>query len=555
MPGCWVRYDFDTGRTVASTDFYFRRNSKSAYQGVYFMVVRNESDQQIMDGASLNVWLSPEGTLHVDSDTVSDVIALVPKVATETNRWYHLFMQAERAQGGVTLDVAIDGVPVLNEIYVAFSQGSVFFKRIITHTAWWGPSDDVNAESSAPAVWWDDLCINQPGMAEGRRLYQTVFQQGLGYYRGNRATYFDGSSGYNSTNLLHVGANDNARSLVQFDLSSIPPATVIDEATLRVYYTGRSNDNPLTLGAHRVLAEWIDSEANRIQRKSGVNWQVAGMGSGSDYAAAAEATSPLSGAGGAWVELDVTNAVQAWVADAANNHGLVLLQEAAGGYVIYDFCSEQGWEPCTAAQAPRLTLRYHLAPPAPVKATFQRGAGGYTGNQGTYFDYSGGYNNTALLHVGADGAMKSLLRFDVTSIPAGVTVDEATLRLHYTGRSNSNSLTLAAHQVLLDWIDSQANRIHRQTGVNWSLAGMGAGSDYAAPADGMTDVLGVGGSWVELDVTDMVQAWVANPASNQGVVVLREAAGGHVTYDFCSELGWSPCTASQAPKLTVWYRP
>jgi hypothetical protein len=41
----------------------------------------------------------------------------------------------------------------------------------------------------------------------------------------------------------------------------------------------------LTLGAHGVLAEWIDSQANRVQRKSGVNWQVAGMGSGSDYAA------------------------------------------------------------------------------------------------------------------------------------------------------------------------------------------------------------------------------------------------------------------------------
>jgi hypothetical protein len=34
--------------------------------------------------------------------------------------------------------------------------------------------------------------------------------------------------------------------------------------------------------------------------------------------------------------------VQGWVADAANNYGVVVLQAAASGYVIYDFCSELG---------------------------------------------------------------------------------------------------------------------------------------------------------------------------------------------------------------------
>jgi hypothetical protein len=61
------------------------------------------------------------------------------------------------------------------------------------------------------------------------------------------------------------------------------------------------------------LAEWIDSQANRVQRKSGVNWQVAGMGSGSDYAATAAGTTDIAGGGGAWIELDVTNAAQTWV--------------------------------------------------------------------------------------------------------------------------------------------------------------------------------------------------------------------------------------------------
>lgn len=386
-------------------------------------------------------------------------------------------------------------------------------------------------------------------------LYRAFLQQGLGGYSGSRAAWFDAAGGYNDTTYLRVGANDLIKALLRFNVSALPATAVVDEAILQVYYTGRSNGNTLTLGAHRVLAEWVDSQANRVQRKTGVNWQVAGMGSGSDYAAAAEATAALTGAGGAWVDLNVTNAVQAWVADPTNNHGLALLQAAASGYVIYDFCSEKGWSPCALAQAPKLTIRYHLAPPAPVQATFQRGSGGYNGNNATYFDAAAGYNNSTYLSVGANNIIKSLLRFDVTSISAGATVDEATLRLYYTGRSNGNTLTLGAHRVLADWNDSQANWSQRKTGLSWSVGGMGSGSDYAAIADGAASVLGAGGAWVELDVTDMAQAWVSNAADNHGVVVLQKAASGYVIYSFCSELGWSPCTPAQAPRLTIWYRP
>ncbi len=178
-----------------------------------------------------------------------------------------------------------------------------------------------------------------------------------------------------------------------------------------------------------------------------------------------------------------------------------------------------------------------------------------------FFDGSGGYNNTALLHVGANNTTKSLLRFNVASISANAVIDEAILQFYYTGRSNGNTLTLGAHQVLAAWTDSQANWTQRKTGVNWNVAGMGSGSDYAALPDGLADVGGPEGPWVDLNVTAMAQAWIANPANNKGLVVRQNAASGSVYYKFCSELGWSldpntglpPCSAAQAPKLTIWY--
>ncbi len=49
---------------------------------------------------------------------------------------------------------------------------------------------------------------------------------------------------------------------------------------------------------------------------------------------------------------------QAWVNSPAQDCGLLLRQVSAAGYVIYDFCSERGVSPCTAAQTPQLIIWY-----------------------------------------------------------------------------------------------------------------------------------------------------------------------------------------------------
>ena len=142
-----------------------------------------------------------------------------------------------------------------------------------------------------------------------------------------------------------------------------------------------------------------------------------------------------------------------------------------------------------------------------------------------------------------DNTTKALLRFDMSSLPSTETIAKATLRVYPISRGNANSLTLGAHGVLADWTANVANRLQRQTGINWQVPGMGAGSDYAAPADGTVELTSADKGWIDVDVTDMVQAWVANSAANHGLVLLAQAASGSVTYSFCSELGWSPCTA------------
>ena len=555
-PGCWVWHDFDTERSVASADFYFRRNSQSASSGVHLITTAEpepgDPSPHLMV-LSLDAWFDEAGDLHTSGDDWRIEEQVTPNVAPELNRWYRLMVRAERTGTNTyTLKVYVDGVLQQERTDLHFAVGDPHFRRTLLHTVWWTPTTDL-PPGSVPSVWWDQLGIESAAPSEMSGLYWTVFQQGLSGYSGNHVAWFDSSTGYNQTALINVGANDVFKSLLRFDVASIPSNAIIDEATLELYYTGRSNGNSLTLGAHRVLAEWIDSEVNRVQRKAGINWVVAGMGSGSDYTAVPEASLPIASAGDHWVQLDVTAAAQDWVSDPTSNYGLVLRQEAASGWVSYQFCSELGWTPCTQEQAPRLVLHYHLQEPGPAHAPFQQGVAQYSGANATCLSYASGNNNCAQFSIGANDGLKSLLRFDLSSIPAGKTVDEATLRLYYTGRSNSNSLTVGANPLLVPWVDSQATWTQRMTGVNWNVAGLGSGADFEATASDTTAVTGTGGSWVKLDLTDTAQAWVDNPSVNYGVLLRQAAAAGYTVYSFCSERGVWPCTPEQTPLLSVWY--
>jgi len=550
---CTVDYAFPSRQSIASADVYFRRNAAGAEFGTS-LHESNPISGTLVEPDSIVTHVYPSGALETVTSAMGSGGSLyLEGAAPALNRWYHLATRAERDSSNTyRVKVSLDGALIFDSPIPGFATGDPQFDSVTV------------GASGAPgsSVWLDELSVDPATPTEIHGLLRAFLQQGLGDYSGATATYFDGSGGYNNTALLHVGANNVTKGLLRFDVANIPTAAVIDEAVLQLYNTGRSNGNTLTLGAHRVLADWIDAEANKTQRKNGVNWNVVGMGSGSDYTAAAAATASLTGAGNAWIDLNITGLAQAWVSDPAANLGLVLTQETASGYVVYDFCSELGWPPCTAAQAPKLTLRYHLAPPPPVKATFQQGVSGYSGANATYFDGAAGYNNTSQWHVGQSNSMKALLRFALPTLPITATVDEATLRLYQTSRSNGNTLTLraepqdealGAHQVLAAWIDAEANKTQRQTGVNWAVVGMGSGSDYVAEADGTADLASAGGVWIDLDVKAMVQAWIANPDDNHGLVLTQEAASGAVYYNFCSELGWSPCTAVQAPKLTIWY--
>jgi len=81
-----------------------------------------------------------------------------------------------------------------------------------------------------------------------------------------------------------------------------------------------------------------------------------------------------------------------------------------------------------------------------------------------------GENNAAV------SVTRGLIQFDLSSIPAGSTIDSATLYLTLREAGSfraSNNRTMRAYRLLQNWVEAQATWNIYSTGNNWGTAGAG----------------------------------------------------------------------------------
>jgi DNA-binding SARP family transcriptional activator len=131
---------------------------------------------------------------------------------------------------------------------------------------------------------------------------------------------------YQQVHLMYHGYPYD-RVLLRFEMGSIAPDARVEHAILHVHLDVFNPEDgaappPATLSAFRVLRPWTAAEATFNQP-----WTEPGLAAAVDYAEA-----PLdsqSFRGESWVTLDVTEAVQAWLADPERNYGLMLMLTAA----------------------------------------------------------------------------------------------------------------------------------------------------------------------------------------------------------------------------------
>lgn len=133
--------------------------------------------------------------------------------------------------------------------------------------------------------------------------------------------------------------------------------------------------------------------------------------------------------------------------------------------------------------------------------------------------------------------VRSLVRFNLASIPSGATINSARLRLYLVGSYDyaDHWRRVTAYRPTADW---------SETTVTWNSA------PGFAEAYGYVDVLHGDWDWYEMDVTELVRAWMRGAYPNHGVMV----RGPEISGDESSVREFSTREGLYPPELMVDYR-
>ncbi len=149
-------------------------------------------------------------------------------------------------------------------------------------------------------------------------------------------------------------------------------------------------------------------------------------------------------------------------------------------------------------------------------------AGYPTTNYGDTGDMWAGYDTW----LNPDGKnARSLVRFDLSAIPAGTSISQATLWLYLRSSYDvpNTSRVMAAYRVASLWTEG---------GVTWNTR-PGLGGKY-----GEVSVPHADWRWYAIDVTDLVRSWLSGQYSNYGMWVLGNEDSGDPNWrGFCTREG------------------
>jgi uncharacterized repeat protein (TIGR01451 family) len=145
-----------------------------------------------------------------------------------------------------------------------------------------------------------------------------------------------------------------------------------------------------------------------------------------------------------------------------------------------------------------------------------------------------------------NGQSRILLRFDLSGIPSGATIQSAVMELYYASTRASTSESLRLHRVTRSWTELGATWRSSDGVNNWTAQGgdFDAAVLASATLDATADV------WKQWSITSLVQSWVAGTASNFGVILESVAASGNNERRFNSS---ESATPALRPKLTITY--
>ncbi len=154
------------------------------------------------------------------------------------------------------------------------------------------------------------------------------------------------------------------------------------------------------------------------------------------------------------------------------------------------------------------------------------------------------------LKVDGDPDRSVLLKWDLTSLPAGSTVQSAEITLEIFDESPD---TYEIYEMQQDWVEDEANWDQYRTGDSWQTEGAGGVPDRGS--DVLGTILATDTGLLTIRLTDsavsVIEKWIADPSVNYGFILQDYTSADNGT-DFYSR---EASNASERPKLTLNFTP
>ena len=333
-----------------------------------------------------------------------------------------------------------------------------------------------------------------------------------------------------------------ARSLLEFDLSFIPAGSSVTNASLSLYYfpnNVNSGHSQLT-GSNSATLRKITSPWGEMT----VTWnnQPGTTTAGQIIVPASTSNSQD------YLNMDVTAMMQDFVDDPAKNYGFMFILDNETPFRSLTFGSSDNPD---ATIRPKLEITY--LPNITECATFQYStcdgvdaevasttAPGY---DTTNWGYHPEFNAISGTYSGVHSIARSMIYWDLSSIPVNASVTQATLDLFWdpfsgnVGHSTlSGSNEARLYRIISPW-DEMTVDWHSQPSIDTS--------QYAIlPASTSTQ------QDYSIDVTNLIQGFISNPISNYGLELRLANETAYRSLIFCSSDHADP---AKHPKLSICY--
>ncbi len=157
------------------------------------------------------------------------------------------------------------------------------------------------------------------------------------------------SSAYSTSTTLEVGANedlDQRRSLLRFDIGSIPAGVQIESATLNLRVVGESGTSPIGIKMNRIIQPWPAS----------VSWNTRPVTSWPSSTTYVDKWL-------LWRSWDATELVRGWYDGTYQNYGMMLLS------IHEDWESERVFGSVESGNRPFLQITYAYPTATPTRTS------------------------------------------------------------------------------------------------------------------------------------------------------------------------------------------